>query len=119
MAAGLGVGAGVTVRLGMKSDQPNVYFVKFNAVADTFHYRIEAGDAVTPEYTVTAVDPVQLTADSPAITVTPPTYARPSRQRSSSPRMAATASRDTRSTSPTGASARNCNGRSSRAAVSP
>src|SRR5262249_37121281 len=68
--------SGKMVRLGMKSDQPNVFFVKFNAVADTFRYRIEAGQARTPEFTVTAVDQVQLTADSLTITVTPPAYAQ-------------------------------------------
>src|SRR5262249_29636331 len=67
---------GKTVRLGMKSDQPNIFFIKFNSVTDTFRYRMEAGDATTPEHTVTAVDPVQLTADSPTIIVTPPAYAQ-------------------------------------------
>src|SRR5262245_32816097 len=67
---------GKTTRLGMKSDQPQVFFVKINSVNDSFRFTVESGDAAAPEHRVTAVDPVQLTADSPAILITPPAYAQ-------------------------------------------
>ena len=67
---------GKTIRLGMKSEQAQIFFCKFNAVTESFRYHLEAGDAVGPEFTVTAVDPVQLVADSPAIAIAPPAYAQ-------------------------------------------
>jgi hypothetical protein len=67
---------GKRVRLGMKSDQPQVFFVKINSVNDSFRFTVESGEAVSAEHQVTAVDPVQLTADSPIITITPPAYAQ-------------------------------------------
>jgi hypothetical protein len=39
-------------------------------------YRIEAGEVVSDSYRLTAITPVELAADSPTITVTPPAYAR-------------------------------------------
>ncbi|HWG43712.1 MAG TPA: hypothetical protein VN688_13070 [Gemmataceae bacterium] len=39
-------------------------------------YRIEAGEIVSAPFHVTSVTPVELAADSPRITVTPPAYAR-------------------------------------------
>ncbi len=67
---------GKSIRLGMKSDQPQVFYVKINSVADTFQFHVESGDAVSREHQVTAVDPVQLLADSPSITIVPPAYAQ-------------------------------------------
>jgi hypothetical protein len=67
---------GRTSRLGMKSDQPQIFYVKVNSVNDSFAFKVESGDAVSEEHQVTAVDPVQLTADSPRITVAPPAYAQ-------------------------------------------
>src|SRR5579864_262396 len=62
--------------LRMKTEQANVFAFKMNSVNDTFRYRVEAGEAVGNTYTVTAVDPVQLAGDSPAITIEAPEYAR-------------------------------------------
>src|SRR5262249_26340421 len=67
---------GKTTRLGMKSEQAHVFHQKINTVADSFRYRIESGDAVGSEHDVIAVDPVQLVADSPTITIIPPAYAQ-------------------------------------------
>jgi|GEM_PF-1744166 hypothetical protein len=67
---------GKKTRLGMKSDQPQVFHHKINSVNDSFKFVIESGRAVSPEYTVTAVEPVQLSADSPVVTIVPPEYAR-------------------------------------------
>lgn len=63
-------------KLGMKSDQPQVFHIKLTAVEQSFRYRIESGAASSPTYEVTAVDPVQLASDSPVITVEPPAYAK-------------------------------------------
>jgi hypothetical protein len=43
-------------------------------------YRVEAGEAVSDSYRLTAIAPVELAADSPCITVTPPAYARAVRE---------------------------------------
>jgi hypothetical protein len=43
---------------------------------DDVSYRIEAGAVVSDSYRVTAITPVELAAESPTITVTPPAYAR-------------------------------------------
>lgn len=45
-------------------------------VAGDFSYRVEAGNASSATHEVRAIAPVELAADSPVITVTPPTYAR-------------------------------------------
>src|SRR5207253_1515972 len=48
-------------------------------VPGDFGYRVEAGAdpvSASPTYRVTAVTPVELAPDSPAIRVTPPPYAR-------------------------------------------
>ena len=39
-------------------------------------YRIEAGEAVSPTYTIQTIVPVELAANSPAVTITAPNYAR-------------------------------------------
>jgi DNA repair exonuclease SbcCD ATPase subunit len=58
---------------------------KIPRLAGDFTYRIEAGKAVSDTYQITAVDPVEIASikspfmweeDSPAITITPPAYAR-------------------------------------------
>ncbi len=67
---------GKSDRFAMKCEQPLVYSCRLSRVLQDFHYHIEAGEAATAEFQVTAVDPVQLVADSPKITVTPPAYAR-------------------------------------------
>jgi hypothetical protein len=39
-------------------------------------YRVESGKAVSPDYQITAVEPINVAADGLAISVTPPAYAR-------------------------------------------
>lgn len=68
--------AGKKTRLAMKSDQPQVFYYKVNTVPDSFRFQIEAGDAVSAEHAVTAVDLVQLAAGSPSIQIEPPAYAK-------------------------------------------
>lgn len=45
-------------------------------VASDVSYRIESGEIVSEPYHITAITPVELAADSPTITITPPAYAR-------------------------------------------
>src|SRR5262249_44720094 len=68
--------AGKKTRLGMKSEQSQVFHCKINTVNEGFRYHLESGEAVGDEFEVRAVDPVQLVADSPAITIIPPAYAQ-------------------------------------------
>jgi hypothetical protein len=44
-------------------------------VGGDFRYRIEAGAVASGSFTVTAVTPVDLAAESPTVTITPPAYA--------------------------------------------
>src|SRR5439155_10294081 len=67
---------GQTTRHRMLADRANAFSVKLDKVAGDFRYHIEAGDGVSDTYEVSAVDPVELAADSPTITITPPEYAR-------------------------------------------
>ncbi len=57
------------------SDDPAHFALTYRVRGD-FEYRVEAGNAASDSATVTAVTPVELTDDSPTITVTPPAYAR-------------------------------------------
>jgi hypothetical protein len=60
----------------MEAKTPSEFVLKLSAVEAGFRYRVEAGAGSSPLHTVTAVDPVGLAADSPAVAVTPPEYAR-------------------------------------------
>jgi hypothetical protein len=70
--------SGQATRLRMLADRADTFSLKLDRVAGSFTYRIEAGDAVGESFHVTAVEPVELAADSPDIKVTPPEYARKS-----------------------------------------
>ncbi|MBL8796026.1 MAG: hypothetical protein JNM56_19145 [Planctomycetia bacterium] len=48
---------------------------RIDRVAGDFTYRVVAGQAVSPVYQVTAVEPVELAPGSPRIVVSPPAYA--------------------------------------------
>jgi hypothetical protein len=61
--------------MGRAAGEPARYEFTLRVPAD-FRYRVEAGNAASAPHTVTAVTPVDLAPDSPAITVTPPEYAR-------------------------------------------
>lgn len=45
-------------------------------VSENVYYRIEAGEVASDFYRITAIAPVELSADSPSITIIPPAYAR-------------------------------------------
>jgi hypothetical protein len=69
---------GTAARLRMLAERPDAFALEMDKVPGDFSYYIEAGDAISPTYQVTAVEPVELAADSPQITVSPPAYARKS-----------------------------------------
>jgi hypothetical protein len=66
---------GRETRLPMMRAKNGDFTFAFKVSEDVF-YRIEAGEVVSDSYQVTAIAPVELAADSPRITITPPTYAR-------------------------------------------
>jgi hypothetical protein len=67
---------GNVTRRPMLVDRRDAFSLTIDRVAGSGRYRVEAGEAASPEYTLTAVDPVELAAESPTITVTPPDYAK-------------------------------------------
>jgi hypothetical protein len=67
---------GTTTRRRMQADRSNAFSLALDKVAGDFAYFVEAGDAVSATYRVTAVEPIELADGSPAITITPPDYAR-------------------------------------------
>ena len=67
---------GKTSRHRMIADRADAFSFKIERVGGDFSYRVEAGDAVSETYRVAVVEPVELAADSPAITITPPEYAQ-------------------------------------------
>ncbi|MFO0927914.1 MAG: hypothetical protein U0736_12880 [Gemmataceae bacterium] len=69
-------GDGSETRHDMASEpeQEGVYSATFRLAGDVT-YRVEAGNATSDAFRATAVVPVELAADSPQVTVTPPAYA--------------------------------------------
>jgi hypothetical protein len=67
---------GKTERLRMIVDRQDAFSRTIDRLAGSLTYRVEAGIAVSDDFTVTAVEPVELAAGSPTVTVTPPEYAR-------------------------------------------
>jgi hypothetical protein len=67
---------GETTRSRMLADRSDAFSLKLDKVPGDFRYHIEAGEVISAAYQITAVEPVELAADSPTITVTPPEYAR-------------------------------------------
>lgn len=67
---------GKTSRLPMRPDRPDAFSQTLEHVSGDFRYQMEVGDANSENYQVTAVVPVEIAADSPTITVTPPAYAQ-------------------------------------------
>lgn len=67
---------GGSVRERMLADRTDAFSLKLDRVPGDFSYHVEAGLAVSPDYQVTAVEPVDLAAGSPTITITAPEYAR-------------------------------------------
>jgi hypothetical protein len=66
---------GKETRQTMARDGSGDFSIAYKVPGDVA-YRIEAGEVVSKAYRVTAIIPVELAAESPAITVTPPAYAR-------------------------------------------
>jgi hypothetical protein len=69
---------GNDARLRMLAEGPDAFSLGLDKVTGNCSYHVEAGDAISATYQVTAIDPVELAADSPTITITPPEYARKS-----------------------------------------
>jgi hypothetical protein len=67
---------GSTIRHPMTADPKDAssYSTTFRLTGD-LHYTVEAGNATSERYSITSILPVDLAADSPAITLTPPAYA--------------------------------------------
>src|SRR5262249_51731013 len=66
---------GMTTRLPMLASG-ETFTLKMDNVVGSFSYRAEAGAARSDTHDITAVEPINLAAGSPALTVTPPEYAR-------------------------------------------
>jgi hypothetical protein len=62
----------------MQAERPDAFSFVLDKVGGDFRYHVEAGDAISDGYQVTAVTPVELAADSPTITISPPPYAKKS-----------------------------------------
>jgi hypothetical protein len=67
---------GNATRRPMVVERQDEFALKVDRVAGDFTYRVEAGEATSKSHQVTAVEPVELAAESPTITVTPPEYAK-------------------------------------------
>jgi hypothetical protein len=68
-------GDGQVTRLPMTVDSGEFVY-RIDSLAGDFCYRVESGKAVSPDYQVTAVEPINVTADGLKLTITPPAYAR-------------------------------------------
>jgi hypothetical protein len=71
-------GDGNVSRLPMLAERPDAFSLVLDRVNGDFRYHIEAGEAISDTYQVTAFEPVELAADSPTITIDPPPYAKDS-----------------------------------------
>src|SRR5207253_247840 len=71
-------GDGNSSRRPMLTERPNAFSLVLDKISGDFRYHIEAGEAVSDTYRVTAIEPVELAADSPTITIVPPVYAKES-----------------------------------------
>lgn len=65
---------GNSSRLPMLCDDAT-FSLRMESVAGDFVYRIEAGGGASDSYHITAVEPINVAAGSPNLTVTPPKYA--------------------------------------------
>lgn len=68
--------AGHASRQLLSSNETGSFSGRIERVSGDFTYRVETGQTISPAYGVTAVEPVELLAGSPTITITPPDYAR-------------------------------------------
>lgn len=67
--------AGHESRQRMSAERSDTFSLAYTVKGD-FDYHVEAGAAVSETYPVTGVVPVELAAESPAVVVAPPEYAR-------------------------------------------
>ncbi len=67
---------GATRKLGMETDEPHVFACRLASITEDVVYHVEAGDAASQQFRVSAVEPVALIDNTPAISVEPPAYAR-------------------------------------------
>jgi hypothetical protein len=67
--------AGKETRQPMEADGAGGFTADYKVPGDVT-YRVESGVASSETYSLTAITPVELAADSPAISVSPPAYAR-------------------------------------------
>ena len=67
--------SGNVTRLPMVADGA-MFSLQMESVADDLTYRVSAGGAVSPDYRITAVEPINVAAGGPTWTITPPAYAR-------------------------------------------
>jgi len=70
---------GATTRLPMTTDGVG-FSQRLDGLAGDLVYSVEAGAAVSPEYRITVVEPINVAADGVKLTITPPAYARGSIQ---------------------------------------
>jgi hypothetical protein len=66
---------GSLTRLPMLTDD-TAFSLRLESVVGDFAYRIESGGATSDSYHITAVEPINVAAGSPTLTVTPPEYAK-------------------------------------------
>src|SRR5207302_1804470 len=52
------------------------FTLAIESVAEDFCYHVESGAALSVDYQITAVEPINVAAGSPTLTITPPAYAR-------------------------------------------
>src|SRR5262249_39821938 len=69
-------GQGNVRRERMTADAADAFSFKFDRLPGSFAYHVEADDVRSNTHQVRGIVPVELTADSPVITITPPEYAR-------------------------------------------
>src|SRR5207302_9819830 len=67
---------GTVSRMRMLAEQAGSFALQLDKVPGDLSYYMEAGAAVSPIYQITAIEPAELAADSPTITITPPPYAK-------------------------------------------
>jgi len=62
-------------RLPMLAQRPGEFSYRLERVPGSVTYRVEADKTRSPDYTITAIEPVEFAAESPTIVTTPPAYA--------------------------------------------
>jgi hypothetical protein len=80
---------GKALRLRMNpGDGPSTFAFPIDAVQGDYRYHVETGRSASEVHAITAVEPVELAAGAPTLTVTPPAYARAGREAQSTQGLA-------------------------------